>query len=262
MENANTMDQWGLDSLDHLTWEQIQDYSSCCPMEYSACTGGGGDEDKPAVAPSILSFGGDRDSPTVPQTGCTKRSYGAAARPPSHNQYHVLAERRRRENLTRKFIALSAVVPGLKKMDKASILGDAIEYLNQLRERVKNLEGSTAVVAKKKNKKARISYAEDGNSSSSDESFEEGGSSDGSLNEIEVRLSEKSVLVKIRCGGGKGVLVKALSEIEKLNLSVISTSVVPFVASLLDITVVAQIEEGFSKTVKELVKNLNSALRS
>ncbi|KAJ6798733.1 transcription factor bHLH18-like [Iris pallida] len=120
----------------HLTWEQIQDYSSCCPMEYSACTGGGGDEDKPAVAPSILSFGGDRDSPTVPQTGCTTRSYGAAARPPSHNQYHVLAERRR-GNLTRKFIALSAVVPGLKKMDKASILGDAIEYLNQLRERVR-----------------------------------------------------------------------------------------------------------------------------
>ncbi|KAE8654385.1 hypothetical protein F3Y22_tig00117048pilonHSYRG00151 [Hibiscus syriacus] len=38
----------------------------------------------------------------------------------------ALAERKRREKLSQKFIALSALVPGLKKMDKATVLGDAI----------------------------------------------------------------------------------------------------------------------------------------
>ncbi|KAK1383300.1 hypothetical protein POM88_021035 [Heracleum sosnowskyi] len=41
------------------------------------------------------------------------------------------------------FIALSALVPGLKKMDKASVLGDAIKYLKQLQEKVKTLEEQT-----------------------------------------------------------------------------------------------------------------------
>ena len=34
----------------------------------------------------------------------------------SHAKEHVLAERKRREKLTQRFIALSAIVPGLKKV--------------------------------------------------------------------------------------------------------------------------------------------------
>lgn len=37
-------------------------------------------------------------------------------RTPSHAQDHVIAERKRREKLTQRFIALSALVPGLKKV--------------------------------------------------------------------------------------------------------------------------------------------------
>ncbi|KAK8472471.1 hypothetical protein PHAVU_002G216700 [Phaseolus vulgaris] len=53
---------------------------------------------------------------------------------------HIIAERKRREKLSQRFIALSALVPGLQKTDKASILGDAINYLKQLQEKVKALE--------------------------------------------------------------------------------------------------------------------------
>uniref|UniRef100_A0A0C9RYP8 TSA: Wollemia nobilis Ref_Wollemi_Transcript_2821_3032 transcribed RNA sequence n=1 Tax=Wollemia nobilis TaxID=56998 RepID=A0A0C9RYP8_9CONI len=53
---------------------------------------------------------------------------------------HVLAERRRREKLNEKFIILRTLVPFVTKMDKASILGDAIEYLKQMRRRVQELE--------------------------------------------------------------------------------------------------------------------------
>ncbi|KAG6577330.1 Transcription factor basic helix-loop-helix 25, partial [Cucurbita argyrosperma subsp. sororia] len=61
-------------------------------------------------------------------------------RNPPRAKDHVLAERKRREKLSQRFIALSALLPGLKKMDKASILGDAIKYIKQLQERVESLE--------------------------------------------------------------------------------------------------------------------------
>ncbi|KAL7226649.1 hypothetical protein ACSBR1_021694 [Camellia fascicularis] len=53
---------------------------------------------------------------------------------------HVLAERRRREKLNERFIILRSLVPFVTKMDKASILGDTIEYVKQLRKKILDLE--------------------------------------------------------------------------------------------------------------------------
>ncbi|URE22982.1 hypothetical protein MUK42_17429 [Musa troglodytarum] len=164
-----------------------------------------------------------------------------------------MAERKRREKLSQRFIALSAVVPGLKKTDKASVLGDAVEYLKRLQEKVKYLEDRVS----KRNVEAAVLVkrsqlcADDDDGSPGNERFIEGQGGQ-SLPEIEAR---------IHCENRKGVLVKALSEIEKLHLRVMNTSVVPFSGSSLDITVVTQMEEGFSMTAKDLVKKLNSAFR-
>ena len=43
----------------------------------------------------------------------------ATTRPASQNQDHILAERKRREKLSQRFIALSKIVPGLKKVHNA-----------------------------------------------------------------------------------------------------------------------------------------------
>ncbi|MBA0763926.1 hypothetical protein Gotri_013319, partial [Gossypium trilobum] len=56
------------------------------------------------------------------------------------NANHVLAERRRREKLNERFIILRSLVPFVTKMDKASILGDTIEYVKQLRKKIQDLE--------------------------------------------------------------------------------------------------------------------------
>ncbi|KAK1394661.1 Transcription factor bHLH25 [Heracleum sosnowskyi] len=69
-------------------------------------------------------------------------SYSTNARL-SQAQDHIMAERKRRKKLSQRFIALSALVPGLKKMDKASVLGDAIKYLKQFQEKVKTVEEQT-----------------------------------------------------------------------------------------------------------------------
>lgn len=53
---------------------------------------------------------------------------------------HVEAERQRREKLNQRFYALRAVVPNISKMDKASLLGDAITYITDLQMKIRVLE--------------------------------------------------------------------------------------------------------------------------
>lgn len=69
--------------------------------------------------PTLISQGNSYD----PQTCSPNRAYGqgikraaTVTRSPLHAQDHVLAERKRREKLSQRFIALSALVPGLKKV--------------------------------------------------------------------------------------------------------------------------------------------------
>ncbi|KAF7153882.1 hypothetical protein RHSIM_Rhsim01G0267800 [Rhododendron simsii] len=59
---------------------------------------------------------------------------------------HVEAERQRREKLNQRFYALRAVVPNISKMDKASLLGDAISYINDLQGKIRILEAEKDMV--------------------------------------------------------------------------------------------------------------------
>ncbi|KAJ0981883.1 hypothetical protein J5N97_010138 [Dioscorea zingiberensis] len=180
----------------------------------------------------------------------SKRSHAKTGSKPPSYQDHIIAERKRREKLNQKFIALSATIPNLKKMDKASVLGDAIKYVKQLQEKVKSLEDEAM-------KKTEQSSTRNDNK----EDDMNGQPCDHSLPEIEARASEKTVLIKIQCEHRKGVIPKTLLEIEKLNLVVTNTSVMSFPASSVHISVMAQIEEEFSLSMDELVKKLRVALR-
>ncbi|KAL5726296.1 hypothetical protein ACHQM5_009350 [Ranunculus cassubicifolius] len=165
---------------------------------------------------------------------------------------HIVAERKRREKLSRLFIAFSALVPGLKKMDKSSVLEDGIKYIKQLQERVKTLEEQTANTTMDSVvyvKKFQIISDDDGEISHEP------------LPEIQARVLEKNVLIRIHCENRKGVQGKLLEEIQKLNLSVVHSSITPFGTSTLDITVMTEMGVGYGMTVVDLVKQLHSTFR-
>ncbi|KAF3561269.1 hypothetical protein DY000_02014938 [Brassica cretica] len=61
---------------------------------------------------------------------------------PREELNHVVAKRRRREKLNERFITLRSLVPFVTKMDKVSILGDTIEYVNHLSKRIHELEST------------------------------------------------------------------------------------------------------------------------
>ncbi|PON36150.1 Basic helix-loop-helix transcription factor [Trema orientale] len=65
--------------------------------------------------------------------------------PPAVN--HVEAERQRREKLNHRFYALRSVVPNVSKMDKASLLADAVVYIKELKAKVEELEGKLVIEA-------------------------------------------------------------------------------------------------------------------
>ncbi|KAL4581052.1 hypothetical protein LXL04_017259 [Taraxacum kok-saghyz] len=177
-------------------------------------------------------------------------------------QDHILAERKRREKLSQRFIALSALVPGLKKMDKASVLGDAIKHMKTLQEKVKTLEDQ---IKKRPNTESvffvkRYEVLDDVNRSSSNENLG-GGPVHDQLPEIEARFFGNDVLIKIHCEKKLGVLEKTLAEIEKLHLSVINSTSMTFANYALDITVMAQMDKAFTMSMKDLMKNLRLSLR-
>ncbi|MCD7452413.1 hypothetical protein HAX54_016518 [Datura stramonium] len=175
-------------------------------------------------------------------------------------QDHVLAERKRRERLTQRFIALSTLIPNLKKLDKATVLGDAIKYIKQLEEQVKTLEGK----AKKCNEEPAVavkrprlvSNYED--SSSSDEISSV--STDRSLPDIDVRASDGNILIRIYCKKQNGIMKEIFDELDKLHLSVISCSVMPFGYNTSHMTIIAQMDHKLSITPDHVSSRIRAVM--
>ncbi|XP_020217690.1 transcription factor bHLH25 [Cajanus cajan] len=205
-------------------------------MDFSAFVSQGSYEDK-----SFLSSDNLTNQPVI------------TTRNPIQAQEHVIAERKRREKLSQRFIALSAILPGLKKMDKASVLGDAIKYVKQLQERVQTLEEQAAkrTVGSSVLVKRSILFADDDDS---DSHF------DHSLPEIEVRVSGKDVLIRTQSDKHSGLAAVILSELEKLHFMVQSSSFLPFGNNKIDVTIIAQMNKEKCMTAKDLLGRLREAL--
>ncbi|KAL2633733.1 hypothetical protein R1flu_005212 [Riccia fluitans] len=190
-----------------------------------------------------------------------------AARAPSppnkgtgHTQDHIMAERKRREKLSQRFIALSAIVPGLKKMDKASVLGDAIKYVKSLQEKVQKLEeqapkkNASSIAVVKSSKGPAGSEGEAAGDSEVVESVE--------TPDIEARVNDKNILIKMHAEMKIGSVAKCIAELEKLHLIVMNVNILSFTNTSVDLTLTAQTEDGHEITADEIVSTLQNFFRT
>ncbi|RLN39686.1 transcription factor bHLH18-like [Panicum miliaceum] len=182
-----------------------------------------------------------------PPTRRASAKISASSSSAPYSQDHIIAERKRREKINQRFIELSTVIPGLKKMDKATILSDATRYVRELQEKLRALQQDgggrgmeSAVLASKKPRIAAPDDDEDGGA----HPYAVGGQAatgNNALPEIEVRISEgDAVMVRIHCRDAKGVVVMLLAEVEGLHLSITHSNVMQFSASVLIINVMAK----------------------
>ncbi|KAK7351542.1 hypothetical protein VNO77_11082 [Canavalia gladiata] len=120
---------------------------------------------------------------------------------PSKN---LMAERRRRKRLNDRLSMLRAIVPKISKMDRTSILGDTIDYMKELLEKINNLQQEIQV-----------------------DSNMTGILKDVKPNEILVRNSPKfevernvDTRVEICCAGKPGLLLSTVNTLEALGLEI------------------------------------------
>ncbi|KAG6633850.1 hypothetical protein I3843_12G076500 [Carya illinoinensis] len=113
---------------------------------------------------------------------------------------HVEAERQRREKLNHRFYALRSVVPNVSKMDKASLLADAVVYINELKAKIDDLEANFKAQPRKANmSNLGVMYDSRSISSTVDHTRLSSSSFTAAAIDVEVKIVGSEALIRIQC---------------------------------------------------------------
>lgn len=159
---------------------------------------------------------------------------------------HVEAERQRREKLNHRFYALRAVVPNVSRMDKASLLADAVSYIHELKTKIDDLE--TKLREEVRKPKACLAEMYDNQSTTTTSIVDHGRSSSsyGAIRmEVDVKIIGSEAMIRVQCPDlnyPSAILMDALRD---LDLRVLHASV-SSVKELMLQDVVVRIPEGLT----------------
>ncbi|CAN4125033.1 unnamed protein product [Withania somnifera] len=143
---------------------------------------------------------------------------------------HVEAERQRREKLNHRFYALRSVVPHVTKMDKASLLSDAVAYINELKSKVDELELQLCSKPKKLKMESMDSTNVD-NQSTTTTTNSSSAASFGVLNnlkvevEVEVKIFGPDAMIRVQSENVNYPSARLMRALQDLELHVHHASI-------------------------------------
>ncbi|KAK6944583.1 Myc-type, basic helix-loop-helix (bHLH) domain [Dillenia turbinata] len=191
---------------------------------------------------------------------------GAASSAASKN---IVSERNRRKKLNERLFALRAVVPNISKMDKASIIKDAIEYIQELHEQESRIK---AEIMELESGKSKIGIGLDWDqeapsvlSKSKKKRIEQcydSGAAPSPIELLELRVSymgEKTVVVSLTCSKRKDTMVKLCEVFESLKLKIITANICAFSGRLMK-TVFVEADEEEKEQLRTKIEMAIAAL--
>ncbi|KAF9662960.1 hypothetical protein SADUNF_Sadunf18G0108500 [Salix dunnii] len=161
---------------------------------------------------------------------------GAASSAASKN---IVSERNRRKKLNERLFALRAVVPNISKMDKASIIKDAIDYIQELHDQERKIQAELTELESGKLKKNQGGFdvydhqelpvlLRSKKKRIDSQFYDFGGSKISPIELLELRVAymgENTLLVSLTCNKRTDTMVKLCEVFESLGLKIITANI-------------------------------------
>ncbi|GLT84838.1 hypothetical protein SLE2022_030500 [Rubroshorea leprosula] len=182
---------------------------------------------KPGQPCYVDSEHSDSDCPLGAANNIEKRTPKKRGRKPGLGREtplnHVEAERQRREKLNHRFYALRAVVPNVSRMDKASLLSDAVSYINELKVKIEELESQL----QRESKKVKVEMTDTTDNLSTTTSVDQtrpsnssGGSSSNSSLEVETKIVGNDAMIRVQSENANYPGARLMGALRDLELKV------------------------------------------
>ncbi|GKV00313.1 hypothetical protein SLEP1_g13022 [Rubroshorea leprosula] len=192
---------------------------------------------------------------------------GAASSTTSKN---IVSERNRRRKLNERLFALRAVVPNISKMDKASIIKDAIDYIQELHEQEKRIQAELRELESGKSNRNPANYdifdqelpvLLRSKKTKVDNFYDSGGSRASPIEVLEMKVTEmgeKTVVVSITCSRRTDTMVKLCQVFESLKIKIITANITSVSGRVLKTVFIEADEKG--KDLDELKGQIEAAI--
>lgn len=167
---------------------------------------------------------------------------------------NIVSERNRRKKLNERLFALRAVVPNISKMDKASIIKDAIEYIKHLHEQEKIIQAEIMELESGMPNNINPNYDFDqelpvllrSKKKRTDQLYDSVTSRNFPIEVLELRVTymgENTMVVSLTCNKRADTMVKLCEVFESLKLKIITANITSFSGRLLKTVFIEANEE-------------------